>query len=187
MRRRDFILSTVVGGGLGFFPWTLQAAEEAGRGARLTAIAQPEPSLLVLGLNLQSSTQTVAGKIYQGLLTYDGQLKPRPELAKSWEVSPDGLTYTFRLQDGVTWHDGHPFTADDVVFTTKTFLPAVHPIARASFAQVTDVSAPSPDTVVFRLSEPYAAFIMAFAVGSAPMMPKHIYDGTDYRTNPANA
>ena len=62
------------------------------RGGVLTAILNPEPPLLVLGLNQQAPTQLVAGKIYQGLLRYDFALKPLPSLAKSWIVSPDGLT-----------------------------------------------------------------------------------------------
>jgi peptide/nickel transport system substrate-binding protein len=187
MRRRTFILGALLSGGAGLAPRTLQAARQSGTVRRLNVIAQPEPSLLILGLNLQASTQMVAGKIYQGLLTYDEQLRPRPELAKSWEVSDDRLTYKFELQEDVVWHDGHPFEADDVVFTTKEFLPAVHPIARYNFNWVAEVSAPSPHTVIFTLREPYAPFIMAFAVGSAPMMPKHIYAGTDYWKNPANA
>lgn len=80
-------------------------------GGTLTAIVQPEPPILMLGLNQQAPTQYVAGKIYQSLLTYDAQLKPQPSLAKSWKTSSDGLSYTFELQRGVKWHDGKPFTA----------------------------------------------------------------------------
>lgn len=65
------------------------------QGGTLTAIVQPEPPILMLGLNQQAPTQYVAGKIYQSLLTYDHQLKPLPSLAKSWKSAPDGLSYTF--------------------------------------------------------------------------------------------
>ncbi|KAG0736770.1 hypothetical protein G6F24_018215 [Rhizopus arrhizus] len=82
-------------------------------GGTLNLILNPEPPHLMLGLNHQTPTQIVGGKIYESLLTYDFKLNPQASLAKSWSVSPDGLTYTFELQEGVTWHDGKPFGADD--------------------------------------------------------------------------
>ena len=54
---------------------------------------------------------------YDFLVGYDTDLSPRPELATSWETSPDGKVWTFHLRQGVTWQDGEPFTAADVVFT----------------------------------------------------------------------
>lgn len=162
------------------------AATAQQRGGTLNAIVNPEPPTLMLGLNQLSPTQMVGGKIYQGLLTYDRDLKPLPKLAKSWTVSPDGLVYTFKLQDGVTWHDGKPFTAEDVVFTVTKFLPEVHARARANFSRVEAVEAPDPLTVVFRLKEPFAPFLGSFEVSSAPMIPKHLYEGTDFKNNPAN-
>lgn len=157
------------------------------RGGTLNAIIQPEPPILVMGLNQQAPTQTVAGKIYESLLTYDFNLAPMPSLAKSWEVSGDGLTYTFHLQDGVKWHDGAPFTSHDVVFTFKTYLMETHPRARALFGRCESIEAPDEKTVVFKLKEPFPAFLQAFEVSTAPVMPAHIYEGTDFRANPRNA
>ena len=97
------------------------------RGGTLNMIVNPEPPTLMLGLNQLSGVQMIGGKIYQGLLTYDSNLNPQPGLAKSWTVSPDGLTYTFKLQDGVKWHDGKPFTSADVVFTASRFCPKCTP------------------------------------------------------------
>ena len=71
-------------------------------GKVLNTVILPEPPLLVLGLNNQGPTLIVASKIYEGLLRYDAKLNPLPGLAKSWEISSDGKTYTFKLQDGVT-------------------------------------------------------------------------------------
>ncbi|MCA1971459.1 MAG: ABC transporter substrate-binding protein [Caenispirillum sp.] len=163
------------------------AQEKPQTGGTLNVIVQPEPPILVLGLNQQGPTQTVAGKIYEGLLRYDHDLKPMPSLAESWDVSEDGLTYTFKLRDNVTWHDGKPFTAKDVVFTTTKFLPETHPRARANFSHVESVTAPDDQTVVFKLKQPFPAFIKAFEVSSAPMMPAHVYEGTDYKQNEKNA
>lgn len=157
------------------------------RGGTLTAIVQPEPPMLMLGLNQQGPTQYVAGKIYQGLLTYDPQLRPQPSLAKSWKSSSDGLTYTFELQRGVNWHDGKPFTAADVVFSVDKFLREVHPRGRLVINKyIASVTALNDYNVEFKLKEPFSPFMSLFVVDNMPMVPKHIYDGTDYRTNPAN-
>lgn len=157
------------------------------RGGTLNAIVQPEPPILMLGLNQQGPTQYVAGKIYQGLLTYDEKLKPLPSLAKSWKVSDDGLTYSFELQQGVKWHDGKPFSSADVVFSIDKFLRAVHPRARVVIGKYVDsVTAPDANNVIIKLKEPFAPFLSAFVVDNMPMVPKHIYDATDYAKNPAN-
>lgn len=157
------------------------------RGGTLNAIVQPEPPILMLGLNQQAPTQYVAGKIYQSLLTFDAQLKPMPSLAKSWKMSKDGLTYTFELQSGVKWHDGKPFTAADVVFSVDKFLREVHPRARVMINKyVESVKALNDLSVEFKLKEPFAPFLSSFVDDNMPMVPKHIYEGTDYKTNPAN-
>ena len=156
-------------------------------GGVLRTIVTPEPPTLMLGLNQQSPTQLVAGKIYESLLRWTPDLKPIPCLAKSWTVSEDGKVYTFDLQSGVTWSDGQPFTADDVVFSIDKFLRAEHPRARVIINQFVDsVKALSPTKVEIDLKEPFAPFLKSFVSDNMPMVPKHIYAGTDYKSNPAN-
>ncbi len=143
--------------------------------------------MLMLGLNQQGPTQFVASKIYQSLLIYDHNLKPLPALAKSWKTSADGLTYTFELEEKVKWHDGKPFTANDVVFSVDKFLRETHPRGRLLINKyISSVKALSDYSVEFKLKEPFAPFLSLFVVDNMPMVPKHIYDGSDYRTNPAN-
>lgn len=60
--------------------------------------------------------------LYDGLVRFDTDLKPIPDLAESWEISDDGLVYTFHLREGVKFHDGEEMTADDVVYTAELFL-----------------------------------------------------------------
>ena len=188
MNRREFNTLMLAASAFGAIeiPLGITGADAAGRGGTLNSIVQPEPPTLILGINQQGPTQTVAGKIYQSLLTYGFDLKPLPSLAERWEVSEDGKTYTFHLAQGVTWHDGKPFSAEDVVFTTTKFLMETHPRARAIFSRCESITAPDPGTVVFRLKEPFGPFMQAFEVSTTPIMPKHVYDGTDYRNNPAN-
>lgn len=171
----------------GALPLAASAQDKPVSGGTLNMLVQPEPPSLMLGLNQLGPTQFAASKIYQSLLTYAPDLKPMPSLASSWTISPDGMTYTFVLQKNVKWHDGKPFTSADVVFTADKFLREVHPRTRALMNQrVESVKADGDDKVVFKLKQPFSAFINAFEVSTMPMIPKHIYDGTDYRTNPAN-
>jgi peptide/nickel transport system substrate-binding protein len=188
MDRRHFNKLLLTASALGVIEIPLGITHAAGqeRGGTLNSIIQPEPPILVMGLNQQGPTQTVAGKIYQSLLTYGFDLSPQPSLAQTWEISEDERTYTFRLAEGVTWHDGEPFTSEDVVFTTSQFLMETHPRARAIFERCASIEAPDANTVVFTLSEPFGPFLQAFDVSTTPITPKHIYEGTDYRNNPAN-
>lgn len=156
-------------------------------GGRLNLIVQPEPPGLMLGLVTNGPTIMVAGQIYEGLLRYDAQLKPMPSLAKKWDISSDGLTYTFQLQESVTFHDGHPMTAADVVFTVTEFLTKTQPRHRNVMSHVASATAADDHTVVFKMKSPFEPFIRSFSFSSMPILPKHIYQGTDFATNPANA
>ena len=155
-------------------------------GGRLNLIIQPEPPSLMMGLVQNGPTQMVAGDIYESLLRYDENLVPQPSLAKSWEVSEDGLTYTFTLQDNVKWHDGEDFDSSDVVFSVDVFLRETHPRLRASLVHVDTIEAPDANTVVFNLKQPFGPFLGIFEAGTMPMIPQHIYEGTDFANNPMN-
>ncbi|KFB08255.1 ABC transporter substrate-binding protein [Nitratireductor basaltis] len=155
-------------------------------GGRANVVIQPEPPSLMVGLVQNGPTQMVAGNIYEGLLRYDNDLNPMPQLAKEWEVSEDGLTYTFKLHENVKWHDGEPFTSADVVFSADQFLRETHARLRTSLEHVESITAPDDYTVVFKLKQPFGPFLGIFEVGTMPMIPKHIYEGTDYKTNEAN-
>jgi peptide/nickel transport system substrate-binding protein len=168
---------------------TMAPAQQATpkRGGTLRSIINPEPPLIITALSVQQPTHTIASKMYQGLLHYSFDLKPLPSLAKAWEISPDGKVYTFKLQDNVTWHDGAPFSADDVVFSAAEMLPETHPRWRPVSQHVQSVKALDPHAVEFTLKQPFSAFIFAFLSYGFPVMPAHLYRGKDYRNNPANA
>lgn len=158
------------------------------KGGALQVVVTPEPPMLMQGLNQNGPTNMIAGNIYESLLRYDEKLQPMPSLAKSWEISPDQTVYTFKLQEGVTWHDGKPFSAEDVVFSLDTFLREVHPRWRGiANAQVKSIERVDDLTVRFTLKQPFGPFMLSQEVASAPMIPKHLYAGTDYRANPNNA
>eukprot|EP01037_Dinobryon_pediforme_P004231 gene4231-4282_t len=155
-------------------------------GGTLTSLLTPEPAILVPGVNNQAPTLIASSKIFQGLLDYSTLLEPKPVLAKSWSLSDDKRSYTFKLQDNVTFHDGKPMTADDVIFSIMKFHFELAPRARSVFQKIKEATAPDPHTVVFTLDTPFEPFLLMFHATAAAIVPKHVYDGTDYRNNPAN-
>lgn len=161
------------------------AQEKPEYGGVLTAILFPEPPSLNLALQQVQSTQMVAGKVYESLLQYSKKLEPMPSLAASWNMSDDRLTYTFNLQKGVKWHDGKPFSSADVVFTYKEILSKT-PRQRTLMENVADITAPDANTVVFKLKQPFSAFLFAHDIGGGAILPKHLYDGVDLNKSPNN-
>jgi peptide/nickel transport system substrate-binding protein len=141
--------------------------------------------------------------IYDSLVELDDKLGVKPLLAASWEVSRDGLTYTFKLKKGVKWHDGKPFTARDVAFTFYSVLdPKVTTPHRGyfdalvGFPELTNKENPKkPEelaqkpievlddhTVRFRLRYPYGAFLAVLVNPRAGIVPEHILKGQDLNT-----
>ena len=187
MKRRHLLQAAPAAAlGLSIAGVPLAALAQARKGT-VNVLVQPEPPGLMLGIVQNGPTQLVAGNIYEGLLRYDEKLKPQPQLATSWTVSPDAKVYTFKLKPGVKWHDGKPFTSADVVFSCDVFLRKTHARFRASLAQVESIKALDPLTVQFTLKQPFGPFLGIFENGTMPMVPQHIYEGTDFLTNPANA
>jgi peptide/nickel transport system substrate-binding protein len=106
------------------------------------------------------SSFQIIGQVYDGLLEINADLQLEPALATGYAVSPDGLTYTFDLRDGVTFHNGRPFTAADVVYSYERVIDVETGSPQASrFAQVASVEAIDELTVAFQLAQPYAPFL----------------------------
>jgi peptide/nickel transport system substrate-binding protein len=156
-------------------------------GGQLTLMLPSEPSALVSLATVAQPVIAVSGKVNEGLLTYDYDLNPLPQLATSWQISADGKTYTFHLRPGVKWHDGVDFSAADVAYSIG-LLKKIHPRASSTFANVINIETPDPLTAVFKLSHPAPYLLRAFAAGETPIVPKHLYDiaGVDPLKNPNN-
>lgn len=150
-------------------------------GGTFVYIVQPEPPSMAPYLSTSGPIGLVAPKIYQGLLDYDLELNPIPELAQSHEVSEDGLTVTFKLQKGVTWHDGEPFTSADVQFSIMEVLKQFHPRGPNSFKEVSEIETPDEHTAIFKLDNPAPYMMRAFAGYESPIVPKHLLEGKDIR------
>ncbi|MGE2723998.1 ABC transporter substrate-binding protein [Mycolicibacterium pulveris] len=95
----------------------------------------------------------VLENVFDTLVEPDENLEMRPALAQSWDVSPDQLSWTFHLRRGITFHDGSPFTADDVVYSYRRIMD--EKLANVDkFSAVADVTAPDPHTAVVHLDRP---------------------------------
>lgn len=163
------------------------ATAEPVAGGTLVAALSSDPGQLNPAITTSGGTHAASELIYNGLVELTPDLEPVPELAESWEIEEDGALYRFRLREGVTWHDGEPFTSADVVFTFEEALLELHSRTRASVgAALESVTAPDDLTVEFRFAEPYAPLLLQLDVTEAPILARHVYEGTDVQENPAN-
>lgn len=186
---RRLLLSGLGAAGMGLaLPGTLGAQPSATprRGGTLTAIVQPEPPMLVSALNAGAPIGVVSTNIFDGLFTYDWDMNLKPCLAERWTLAEDGLALTIHLRDGVTWHDGVKFTSEDVKFSLEQIWRKLHPRGRATFANVRAVETPDARTVTLRLASPSPVILSALNAYESQILPRHIYEGTDPLTNPAN-
>ncbi len=147
-------------------------------GQRITILLPSEPQSLVPGTTDDGPSLIAGSKIYQGLLRFSPTMQPLPELARSWIVSSDARTTIFKLQQGVTWHDGTPFTSADVIYSVVGPGAAQTPRVRAVLSRIKAASAPDPETVLFTLDAPFAPFLLMFDVTCCPMLPQHRPTGT---------
>ena len=114
----------------------------------MNAMMSDDPATLCYPLFNTRLTQEICGNINESLLLFDWQFKPHPNLARAFEVSPDGLTYTFHLRDDVLWHDGVKFTARDVAFSCGVMLPELNPRSRNAFSHIDTITTPDAYTVM---------------------------------------
>ncbi|MCW5695094.1 MAG: ABC transporter substrate-binding protein [Bauldia sp.] len=181
--RRSFLLSASALAALSALPRGAFAQDAPVAGGTLTFNVGAEPPVL-FPLTNTGSAVNVGPKIVEGLLTYDFDFNPLPQLATEWRVSDDGLNYWFRIREGVKWHDGVDFTAEDVAFSILT-LKEIHPRGRATFANVTAANVLGPHEAELVLSGPAPYLLSALAAMESPIIPKHIFEGTQVDTNPA--
>ncbi|QFU16967.1 ABC transporter substrate-binding protein [Microvirga thermotolerans] len=106
--------------------------------------------------------------LYEGLVRIDRDGKVQPLLAKSWEIAPDGKTYTFRLQEGVKFHDGTTFDSADVKFAfDRARAPNSTNAQKQIFAPIESIETPDPATVVIKLKETSGNFLYYLGWGDA--------------------
>lgn len=156
-------------------------------GGTLVVAIGTDPGHLNPAITTSGATHTASELLYNGLVELNDDGLPVPGLAASWEISEDGAVYTFHLVEGVVWHDGEPFTSADVKFAFEEVILQFHSRSAASIGNALEsIETPDDRTVVFRFSQPYAPLLQQLNVTEAPIVARHIYEGTDPTENPAN-
>ncbi|MDI6852932.1 MAG: peptide-binding protein [Deltaproteobacteria bacterium] len=141
-----------------------------------------DASTLLPPLASDSASHSVASLIYNGLVKYDADLNLVGDLAESWEISPDGLTITFKLKKEVKWHDGRPFTAKDCLFTYQVMVDPKTPTAYSGdYLQVKKAEA--LDDFTFQVTYP-KPFAPALGTWGLAMLPRHLLEGKDITQSP---
>src|SRR3954468_17164227 len=158
-------------------------------GGRLTVAADSEPRNLNPAIVASNGVFFLSSKIVEPLAeaSFDGEGGLDARLATSWEGSTDGLTVTFKLRDGVKWHDGKPFSSADVAFSALQVWKPLQNLGRVVFKDLEAVDTPDPLTAVFRFAKPTPFQLIRNALPAlTSVVPRHVYDGTDIEANPAN-
>ncbi|HEY7033514.1 MAG TPA: ABC transporter substrate-binding protein [Thermomicrobiales bacterium] len=147
-------------------------------GGTLSIATDTDPVGLDPQISSAYSTAVVTEHVYGSLMQYDKQLNEvSGDLAESVDISEDKLTYTFHLRQGVTWHDGQPFTSDDVKFSIERQKdPATGSPNAYMYAEVAAVTAVDPATVQVQFNKVQGPFLALMASPWASMVPKHVVE-----------
>ena len=185
--RRDRTLFTIVvlalltGALAGSMPAAVGAAETPRRGGVLLAVIGAEPPSLDPHQESTFANIQLVAPLYSTLLQFDPYNFPKiiGDVATEWKIAPDALTYTFKIRQGIRFHDGSPLTAADVKasYDKIVFPPQGARSARqTAFTAIERVEAPDPGTVVFRLKFPSASLIANLASPWNVIFPKKYLD-----------
>ncbi len=121
----------------------------------------------------------IAQNVYSRLIKLNNDQAITGDLAKSWDVSDDGLTVTFKLHENVKWHDGTPFTSKDVKFTFDSAF-ANESFVTSMIATLQETTCPDDNTVVMKLANPDATFLGYLAWYGTFIVPEHVFSGDNW-------
>ncbi|MBN9064021.1 MAG: ABC transporter substrate-binding protein [Rhizobiales bacterium 65-9] len=185
--RRRFIGTTIAAGSLATGAGPSRAQDAPRRGGVLIVAADGEPRNINPAIVASNGVFFMASKVIEPLaeMTPGGGFTPR--LALSWQGSADGRLVLFKLRPGVSWHDGKPFTSEDVAFSAMEVWKKLQNFGRVVFKNLEAVDTPDATTAAFRFSAPTPLQLVENALPAlTSVLPKHIYAGTDIAANPAN-
>jgi peptide/nickel transport system substrate-binding protein len=157
----------------------------AAKPARVVVALSGNPDSLDPQKTSGTLTFQVVKSVYDTLVEPDEKGMIVGALAESWEVSDDGLAWTFRLRSGVKFHNGDPLTSSDVKATFDRIKSASTASPKASEFAGAEISAPSPSVVVIRFAAPQAPFLGTLASGWSAILPKRLIEsGWDFGSKP---
>ncbi len=144
-----------------------------------------DPITFSSAVQSNSPDQQLSCIIYPSLIQFDHNYQMHPWLAKSWTISPDGLTYTFELNKA-EWHDGKPFTSEDAKYSIGEISTKLSTVFRRAGEAIASIETPAPDKIVFKLKQGFGPFMVSLGcIQGGAIMPAHLLRGTDPLKNPA--
>ncbi len=164
-------------------------------GTAFPALGQEDANILIMGRAVDATgmdphTQTAFASlalltmVYDPLVRLDDELNLMPALAADWDFSDDAMTLTMELREGVTFHDGSDFTAEDVIASFERLLDEeTASAARTNYVSIETMEAPDDYTVVFNLSEPDVPLLTAMASTNAAILPSEVIESGDPATD----
>lgn len=171
IHRRDFVAASAALAGVAITGFPALAQTPARGGVLRVSVDQAVAKLNPLQTRVNPE-YLVAELLYSGLTRLKPDMSAEPDLAESWTSSPDLAEWTFALRKGVTFHDGSPCTAADVVATFEAILDAkTASPARQNVGPIAKIAAKDDATVVFTLSAPFADLPVTIAYTNARIVP----------------
>lgn len=176
-------LGAAAGAGLPFSRLTFPAAaqEELTEGGVLKiAIVGEPPAVLDSQFSTATVTNNLSQQVFEGLFTFDAAFNPQPMLVEDYEMSDDGLTYTFKLRSGIQFHDGSEMVAEDVVASLNRW-GEINGRGKLVYGRMASIEATDPQTVTMTFNEPTGVLLSFLARAEAFVMPAAIAEaaGTD--------
>ncbi len=161
-----------------------EAVRALNHGGIITIGHSSIPDIINPILTIETISANLLDLIFSSLIKFDEAQRPMPDAAKSWEISYDGLIWTFFLREDITFHDGYPLTAQDVEFTYNAMITPKNMSPRAMRYDLIEKVETDGD-YIFRLylKQPFSAFISRLNHAIAP---KHLLDGVDLRNTKFN-
>ncbi|MFT4075778.1 MAG: ABC transporter substrate-binding protein [Asticcacaulis sp.] len=187
--RRLFLFSLSAGTALSLAACGTKS--KTGKGAKsavLTAtIGYPEPHTMFAPGGGGGGPGFTGSKVLERLGRFNKDRTFSPVLAESWVIAPDQKSVTFKLRQGVKWHDGQDFTADDVAWSVQSYWKPFYPQSILDYLDGVDVIGPHDVTVRFNRPVPQFSLQLLFSFGPNYILPRHLYEGKDVLLNPVNA
>ena len=165
-------------------PRAIRAQGAPRRGGVLTAQTYADLRTLNPAMRTSYAIHVFTSKMIEPLVDLGPDGQPAPKLATSWSSSPDGKTITFKLRQGVTWHDGKPFTAADVQFCAMEMWKKFQNFGTLLHKDLEAVDTPDPLTAVFRYATPMPlALLLRASAELCYVVPRHVFENTDLLRN----
>ena len=205
---RKYLASTVAASALALMlnliPATAQEQRDpnAKQGGEIVITYKDDVATLDPAIGYDWQNWSMIKSLFDGLMDYEpGTTKLRPELAESYEISPDGQTFTFKLRPGVKFHNGRELTAEDVKYSLErvtnpktqspgsgffTSIKGYEDISSGKSESLSGVTVVDPSTIKIELSRPDATFLHVMAINFAHVVPKEAVEefGADFGKHP---